>query len=410
MGQIIAGNEQFETYIQADHRGQILQKGPDSGSMDAFGRQRVSQPFTLFDSMLRYTKRTDLWDERTVGSGSTSYLINESSLALTTTTASGDSALRRSRRRFPYQPGKSLSILASFVGNTPIAGLIQEVGYFDDKNGIILRANGSVIEFAVRSFVSGAVQEVVAVQSEWNLDTFSDFDFTKANIFATDLEWLGVGRVRVGFVIDGEIKYCHEFNHANNINSVYMTSAILPVSYRIVNSSTIASPASFKQICTNVASEGGYQPAGPIYVAGRGVSGFTSISSETMVSAIRMASGRTDNVIVPAQVDVSVGGNPAANMVAQWQLRLNPTISGTWLPSTNGRGNVETMSYGTFSGGTVVGAGLVSSRGAIEFTPEGGLALALGQDIHGNSEVLALTIQCSSSEDATGLIGWNELV
>jgi hypothetical protein len=410
MGQIIAGNEQFETYIQADHRGQILQKGPDSGSMDAFGRQRVSQPFTLFDSMLRYTKRTDLWDEKTVGSGSTSYLINESSLALTTTTASGDSALRRSRRRFPYQPGKSLSILASFVGNTPIAGLIQEVGYFDDKNGIILRANGNVLEFAVRSFVSGTVQEVVAVQSEWNLDTFSDFDFTKANIFATDLEWLGVGRVRVGFVIDGEIRYCHEFNHANNINSVYMTSAILPVSYRIANSSTIASPASFKQICTNVSSEGGYQPAGPIYVAGRGVSGFTSISSETMVSAIRMASGRTDNVIIPAQVDVSVGGNPASNTVAQWQLRLNPTISGTWLPSTNGRGNVETMSYGTFSGGTVVGAGLVASRGSIEFTPEGGLALALGQDIHGNSEVLVLTIRCSSSEDATGLIGWNELV
>ena len=410
MGQIIAGNEQFETYIQADHRGQILQKGPDSGSMDAFGRQRVSQPFTLFDSMLRYTKRTDLWDEITVGSGSTSYLINESSLALTTTTASGDSALRRSRRRFPYQPGKSLSILASFVGNTPIAGLIQEVGYFDDKNGIILRANGSVLEFAVRSFVSGTVQEVVAVQSEWNLDTFSGFDFTKANIFATDLEWLGVGRVRVGFVIDGEIKYCHEFNHANNINSVYMTAAILPVSYRIANSSTIASPASFKQICTNVASEGGYQPAGPIYVAGRGVSGFTSISSETMVSAIRMASGRTDNVIIPAQVDVSVGGNPASNTVAQWQLRLNPTISGTWLPSTNGRGNVETMSYGTFSGGTVVGAGLVASRGSIEFTPEGSLALALGQDINGNSEVLALTIRCSSAEDATGLIGWNELV
>jgi len=129
-----------------------------------------------------------------------------------------------------------------------------------------------------------------------------------------------------------------------------------------------------------------------------------------MVSAIRMASGRTDNVIIPAQVDVSVGGNPASNTVAQWQLRLNPTISGTWLPSTNGRGNVETMSYGTFSGGTVVGAGLVASRGPIEFTPEGSLALALGQDIHGNSEVLALTIRCSSAEDATGLIGWNELV
>jgi hypothetical protein len=34
-------------------------------------------------------------------------------------------------------------IMASFVGNAPIAGLVQEVGYFDDDNGIILRANGT---------------------------------------------------------------------------------------------------------------------------------------------------------------------------------------------------------------------------------------------------------------------------
>jgi hypothetical protein len=71
MGQIIANSEQFETYIEADHRGQILQKGPDSGMFDAFGRQRFSEPFTLLDSMLRYSKRTDLWNEKLVASGAT---------------------------------------------------------------------------------------------------------------------------------------------------------------------------------------------------------------------------------------------------------------------------------------------------------------------------------------------------
>lgn len=410
MGQVVAGGEQFETHIEADYRGRIIQKGPDSGALDAFGRQRFSQPFTLFDSMLRYTKRTDLWDESTVSGGTTNFLADESSLELKTTVASGATTLRRSRRHFPYQPGKSLLFMGSSVGNQPIAGLTQEIGYFDDDNGVILRASGTTIQFVVRSSVTGTVQENVVSQAQWNIDTFAAFDFTKANIFVTDLEWLGVGRVRCGFVIDGEIRYCHEFNHSNNIDSVYMTSAMLPASYRIHNSSAIASPAVLKQICTSVVSEGGYQPTGPIYVAGRGAGTFSDISTETMVAAIRMASGRTDNVIIPAQVDASIGGGPASNIVAEWRLRLNPTVSGTWLEADNGRGNVQTMSNGTFSGGTVIGAGLVASRSSIEFDPESGLALSLGQSITGVSDIIILTLQCSSSEKATGLLGWREVL
>lgn len=410
MGQVIRSGEQFETSIQADHRGQLLQQGPDSGALDAFGRQRFSQPFTLFDSMLRFTKRTDLWNESTVSSGTTNFLTNESSLELKTTVASGDTVLRRSRRYFPYQPGKSLMMMASFAGNQPLAGLVQEVGYFDDNNGIMLRANGTTIQFVIRSKASGSVVENVINQSSWNIDTFTGLDFSKVNILMIDLEWLGVGRVRCGFVVDGEIRYCHEFNHANNINSVYMTSAVLPVSYRIHNSSAIASAATLKQICTSVISEGGYQPSGPIYIVGRGASSFTAISSETMVAAIRMASGRTDNIILPAQVDVSIGGNLSANAVAQWRLRLNPTVSGEWLNADNGRGNVQVMASGTFSGGTVVGAGLTAARTAVEFTPDSGLALSLGQTIDNTSDILILTLQCSSSQNATGLLGWRELV
>ena len=410
MGQIVRDGEQFETAIQADHRGQLLQQGPDSGALDAFGRQRFSQPFTLFDSMLRYSKRTDLWDEAVVGGGTTNYLTNESSLELKTTVASGDTVLRRSRRHLPYQPGKSLLVMASFVGNAPIAGLVQEVGYFDDDNGIILRTNGTSVQFVVRSSATGTIQENVVSQAEWNIDSFAALDFTKANIFVTDLEWLGVGRVRCGFVVDGEIRYCHEFNHSNNIDKVYMTSAILPASYRLHNSSTIASPAVLKQICTSVVSEGGYQPTGPIYITGRGAGSFTAISSETMVAAIRMASGRTDNIIIPAQIDASLGGKPSANTVAQWRLRLNPTVSGTWLSADNGRGNVQVMSTGTFSGGTIIGAGLIASRSSVELNPESGLALSLGQSIAGTSDIIILTLQCSSSEDATGLIGWREVV
>jgi hypothetical protein len=63
-------------------------------------------------------------------------------------------------------------------------------------------------------------------------------------------------------------------------------------------------------------------PIGPIYLAGRGAGNFSNIASETMVAAIRMASGRTDNLVLPAQIDVTIGGNPAANTAAEWRLRL----------------------------------------------------------------------------------------
>lgn len=405
MGQIIAGGEQFETHIEADYRGRILQKGPDSGAIDAFGRERVSEPFTVFDSTLRYTKRTDQWFETTSGGGSTNYLVNESSLELKTTTASGDTALRRTKRDLPYQPGKSLLVMESFCGNLPIANLIQEVGYFDDENGVMLRASGTTIQFVIRSYANGSVSEDVVNQSSWNIDTFSGLQFNKTNIFVADLEWLGVGRVRCGFVIDGEIKWCHEFNHANYGTKVYMTSATLPLSYRIHNAGTIASAATLKQICCSVMSEGGYEPTGPIYTGGAGIAGVKSVTSETLFAAIRMASGRTDNLVMPAQIDAAVDGNS----IAKWRLYLNPTLTGNWLPAENGRGNVEVMASGTFSGGTIVSTGFLSGRSNTAFSPEGSLALSLGKTANGDSDILMLTIQCETAMKATGQLGWREL-
>lgn len=403
MGQIRVNDEQFETGIVADHRGQLLSVGPDSGVVDAFGRQRVSEPFTLFDSTMRFDARPDLWFTALAGGGAATHLPNESSLSMAVTT-NGDSVLRRSRKRFPYQPGKSLQILQSFVGTTPVEGLVQECGLFDDDNGIMVRVNGTTVQFVIRGKYDGTVQETVINQDDWNIDTYDDLDVSKANIFTADIEWLGAGRVRLGFVVDGEYKYCHEQNHANAIDHVYMTTAILPCSYRIAST---GAAGTMKQICTSVQSEGGYEPAGPIYIASRGASGVAAISTEQVVAGIRMASGRTGNVIMPTQVDATIEGNTTA----LWRLRLNPTItSGTWTAADNGRGNVQTLTAATFSGGTVVAAGLVGSRGNTAFNAESALSLALGVDENGTSDILVLTMEADSSTKGLGMLGWRELV
>lgn len=407
MGQIIANNEQFETHVQADWRGQLLQTGPDSGVVDAFGRARTSSPYTLFDSTMRYDKRPDQWFDKIVGSGTSTFLTNQSSVALATTTASGDTVLRRTKQSFPYQAGKSMMIMQSFVGTVPTAGLIQEVGVFNDDNGVMFRASGTTLQFVIRSNASGSIAEDVVNQNDWNLNTLSDLDISKAQIFTADLEWLGVGRVRCGFVVNGEIIYCHEFNHYNALTSVYMTTAILPLSYRIYNSSEQASGRTLKHICCSVLSEGGYEPDGAIYSISHDLTSVPNTSGERVTAGIRMASGRTGNVILPVRISTTT----ASSDVILWRLRLNPTISGaTWQAATNGRGNVETIASGSATGGTIVDSGFVSQGSANNYAIAEAIRLSLGQNASGDSDTLVLTVDSAVSSKALGMIGWVEVV
>lgn len=408
MGQIRRQGEQFETHIIADKYGNLLDYGIDSGAVDAFGRQRVSNPYTLFDSTMRYDKRSDQWYEITSGSGTTNFLSNASTLELKTTTAAGDTVLRRTKQRFPYQPGKSLISLQSFVGAPLASGLIQEIGYFDDNNGIMARASGTTLQFVIRSFTTGNIVETVVNQSDWNIETFPALNFNKAQIFATDLEWLGVGRVRCGFVIDGAIVYCHEFNHANKINNVYMQTAILPLSYRVNNTTVQSSGATFQQICCSMASEGGYEPDGPVYSISQPLAGVPNVNGERVTAGIRMASGRTGNIILPVKIDVA---SESLNVVA-WKLRLNPTLSGaSWVAAGNGRGNVETTTSATFvSGGTIVNTGLVSQGQSVNLTVDTAIRLALGVNASGQTDTLVLTVDSEVNSKALGQIGWVEVV
>jgi len=232
----------------------------DSPSIDAFDRVRVSNPVTLLDSIMKYDKQPTIWYEDITGTATSVHDFDGASV-LMTVSASGDKAIRQTKEYFRYQPGKSHFILCTFAING--VGVTENVrrrtGYFDAENGIFLELTSAGIGIVRRSNVTGSPVDTRIEQADWNLNTFDAFDDSKTQILAIDLQWLGVGRVRVGFVIDGLIQYVHEFNHANILDVVYMTTAQLPVRYEIEAIGLPAVPSSMRQICCSVMSEGGLE-------------------------------------------------------------------------------------------------------------------------------------------------------
>ena len=275
-------------------------------NFDAFGRLRTSTPLTLFDSQNRYAKDPQ-FDESLSGSATCTHLANESSVAMNVTTASGDQVVRQSKRVFPYQPGKSLLIMATFAMAAGATNLRQRVGYFNANNGIFLQQNNNALSLVIRTYTSGSPSDARAVaQADWNGDKLDGsgasgitLDVTKTQIFFIDLEWLGVGTVRCGFIIDGEYIVAHTFNNANSLSSVYMQTAILPVRYEITTTGVVAAAKTLKQICSTVISEGGYEQKSALTWA-RQTSPTTGFGTTFVpLASIRLKSTNLGAVVIP---------------------------------------------------------------------------------------------------------------
>lgn len=319
----------------------VSQHGYSSFRTDMFGRIKVSEPYSLFDSSHRYNENGDFSDITATGA-SVVHLVNESTAALNVTTTSGSKVTRESKRVFPYQPGKSLQVLQTFVFAPAKTNLRQRAGYFSRQNGFYLEQDGTNVYLVKRTYVTGSAVDTRIPQSEWNIDTLdgngpSDLvlDLSKAQILFSEYEWLGVGSVRMGFVIDGYFIIAHQFNHANHINSVYMTTASLPVRYEIENTGTTSSASTMKQVCVSIISNGGYFKTSKIHTVMR-----TSATVGTdyyPLIAIRMPTGRTDSVIIPGIIDLY----PTTSGDFEYALIKNPTsiTGGSWL--THSALNVE---------------------------------------------------------------------
>jgi len=342
---------------------------PATTAGDAFGRLRVSNPYTLFDSSHRYHDN-GLWATSTGVSGAATFNSDQGLVDMTLGTTSGDNVLRETYKVFPYQPGKSLLTMNTFVMESGQENQRQRVGYFSSGNGIFIEQSGVAAPAIVkRSSVSGSVVDTKVEQGDWNIDTLQGsgesgytLDMTKAQIFWSDIEWLGVGTVRAGFVINGEFVHCHSFHHANEIKSTYITTASLPCRYEIENLDDVTTSGTLKQVCTTVLSEGGYELKGEAHSVGTSINGpydLTSTGVQYPVASIRLKSGELDTVAIPVGVNL-LGLTNNANY--KWSvIKKGTTSGGTW-SDIGGNSSVQyNLSGASFSGGTLLTEGYIAS-------------------------------------------------
>jgi len=335
---------------------------------DAFGRLRVSSPLTLFDSSHRY-RDNGLWNTSTASGGAAVFSPNEGLVNLNVNTTNGSEVLRETAKVFSYQPGKSLLVLNTFVMAPAQTNLRQRVGYFGTQNGIYLQLNNSTLSFVERSLVTGVVTESIVNQSAWNVDKMDGtgpsgvvLDITKAQILFMDIEWLGEGTIRLGFVIDGKFILCHRFNHANLITSTYITTASLPLRYEITNRGVTTSPSTLKQVCSSVISEGGYELRGAQQAIGTPItapSTFAAAGTYYPMNAIRLKSTTLDAVVILTAASILGLGN-GKNYA--WRILQGATVTGgSWLPASADSAVEYNLTGTSVTGGRILAQGYINS-------------------------------------------------
>jgi len=391
--------------------------------LDAFGRLRISEPQTLFDSKLSSSALPEYWDRVAFGTASNTWDRANACVHMAVAT-NNDYAIAQTFQRWNYLPGKSQLILATF--KAPIAqGVTSRIGLFHGNyatphtahDGVYFQVADGVasVNIIKGTESAGIAATESAPQSQWNMDRLDGSgpsgmvaDWTKAQILQIDFQWLGVGGVRFGFEVDSVMVYVHEFYHAGMVDSVYMHSGTQPVRYEIRST---GGAGTLDHICSSVSSEGGsYRTGITTSMDTNGTLISCPVSSIQMILAVRIDK---DNPDVQAFIE-SVGALNTANNSIRWVILRNPTITGTpnWVQGPldslevwrNAGANI------TMTGGLQLDSGY-ASRDTRQTNDIVSPTIGPGISINGTSDVFALGIEgIGGNATCSGKIGVRVLV
>lgn len=396
-----------------------LAGGTGGTSVDGFGRMRMSEPHTLFESYNRFGISNTRWNYVTTGNASVSFANTEGCVHMTINTGASDSILYETKKVFPYQPGKSLLIMMSTTFAEPKANLTQRLGFYDANNGVYLEETNSSPSLVLRSQSSGTIVNNTVPQNQWNTDKFDGtgpsghtLDLTKSQIFWSDIEWLGVGSVRTGFIINGQLHIAHTFHHANLGVSTYMSTACLPLRYELLNTGVTTSQSLMRKICSTVLSEGGYNQVSTSRSVSNPIAGknLSNGIKNPMVS-IRLRAGRLDAVVVPSLIDFY--GLQATAFKYYIVRNVTSLTSASWQIIDDSSSIEYDLSATAMTGGEIIFEGLFKGQSASQFidlTQRFNHTLQLCKTLgQSTGDIFTIAVEpTTNNDDAIVSLSWQE--
>lgn len=386
--------------------GQTYRVDFDQSAYDAFGRFRISEAASIFDSKQSVTNDGTIWD-RISFSGSQVHSPGMSQTAMSVS-ASGGYAISQTFQRMNYQPGKSQLIFETAYNFQPETNLVKRIGYFTTTttapyysgvDGLWWESSNGVVSCNIRNNSNGVTE--TATQANWNIDKMNgsgvstiNIDWSKNQIYVIQFQWLGVGRVVFAVDVEGKLYPVHYFDHANETSGVYISSPNKPIRYDIY--STGATSGTLYQVCASVQSEGGQTPRfverlidnGVVPVAG------PIKDLEWAVLGLRISPTTQNADGLNIGIETVEVATSTTNAVGGWRLKVNPNVAGslTWLPlpSTSG---IE-YCVGTASNLTTSGVGIHGGYYTTNTSSSIGdlnTLSRIGVGISGNSQTLFLT-------------------
>ena len=283
------------------------------------------------------------------------------------------------------------------------------------RNGVILEVEESAVYF--RIYNNGVLQDE-AEQADWSEDKLDGngpsgltLNMVYGQIGAMDLEWLGLGTVRVGFAIDGVAIVCHKFHHANrNSEDVYMRTANLPILYMI---KSVGGAGSMKQVCNTVISEGGFNPQGNIKYERTPTSYAIASGTAEAVLGVKLKQAAFDASILPLAIKLLQINNAHGEVM----LCFNPTYSGTVSWNNVIGANIEVAynnnnvisDYGIIQYQDYVPASGNQSDSSI--TGKIDNALKIGKDLQGNYDELWIVFLADGGDaNVKASLGYRDLI
>lgn len=348
-----------------------------SSTKDSFGRIRTSGLIKQAYGTFEYGLNSYFIESKVSGTGTVTSNTDQCAVVLRTGgTATGALARAQTRAFQRYTPGNSKLTKQTGCFAAPTAGVRQRIGRFCNTDGLFLEWDGPDLYFVRRTSTSGTPVDNRTPRASW-YDKFDgagpsgiNFDFAGGTSWLEwmDLEWLGVGRYRLGFAspTDGSFLPAVIGSGTNSLTVPYMRTANLPIRYEIENTGATGADVSMKWFCYSDDDEGAEESDIPLQFPIDNGTTPQALANGTYrpILAIRAKTTGPNSRVNRAQIILkAVQAAVSGNTLSHFRIIYNPTAlvqnggAVTWI-SASALAEYATFSAGaadTITGGTAIG-------------------------------------------------------